>query len=51
MRTQGISGIAVAAIAVGALLVWCGIRDVAPVDALRAILQGQPLPAPTPKAR
>lgn len=46
VRSQGIPGIAVGAIAVGALLMYSGIKDVPVVDALRAIIRGQ---MPTPR--
>jgi murein DD-endopeptidase MepM/ murein hydrolase activator NlpD len=42
MATAGISGLSVAAIAAGGLLVYSGIVDAPVLDALRDILQGRP---------
>lgn len=43
-KTGGISGVAVAGAAAGGLLVYAGLRDVNPLQALRDVLSGAPPP-------
>ena len=40
----GISGVGVGIVTAGALLIYAGLKDVSPLDALRAVAGGQPLP-------
>lgn len=45
VRTPGISGLAIGAVAAGAVLAYAGIRNASVSDTLRALLRGQPVPS------
>lgn len=46
---MAVSGVGVTVASAGALLIYAGLKDVNPLDALRSIASGRPAPIPAPK--